>query len=394
MTNVQKITIRLSSARQKINELLSVEERTSDQNVELETLTAEIQTTEPELRAAIASEGADETVETTAKPEDRELRSLIGKASVGTIISSALRNKSTSGPERELQDHLEIATNEIPLDLLRTPVEHRAVTVAPSNVGSQQAEIVQPVFSSGDAAFLGVRETLLAAGDAIFPVLSNRATVHGPYKDSTVAANTTGVFTADALAPSRIQATFLYRRTDSVRFTSMDDALRMALSSGLQEALNKELIDQIVSDVGRTDASAADTFATYRARCVYAQVDGRFTNSEADIRLLVGPATLQDMAVLYRGNNADDSAVDSIRRVSGGLRVSPNIAAVAATKQDVLIRKGANDDAHVGLWPGIAIIDDQVTAASKGEVNLTAILLAAWKVTRPAGFARVQSQHS
>ena len=40
------------------------------------------------------------------------------------------------------------------------------------------------------------------------------------------------------------------------------------------------------------------------------------------------------MSVLYRGNNADDSAVDSLRRVSGGLRVSPHIAAVSGNKQD------------------------------------------------------------
>ena len=98
--------------------------------------------------------------------------------------------------------------------------------------------------------------------------------------------------------------------------------------------------------------------------------------------------------MLYRSNNADDSAVDSLRRVSGGLRVSPHIAAASGNKQDVIVRRGLRDDIHIGLWPGVAIIDDQVTAAAKGEITLTAVLLAAWKVTRAAGFARVQSQHS
>ena len=395
MTISQKLTIKLSSARQKINALLGVEERSEDQNKELESLTADVQKTEPELRAAIASEGAETaTVETTLKPEAREFREILGKASAGSIVSCVLRNKATSGAERELQDHFELSTNEVPLELLRTPLETRAVTVAPGDTGAQQSEIVQPVFASGDAAFLGVRETMLQAGDAVFPVLSTRPTIGGPHKDSTSVNNTTGSFTADALVPERIQAAFLYRRTDGVRFAGMDAALRMALSSGLQEGLDKELVDQIVSDVGRTDASAADTFATYRSRFIYGQVDGRFANSEADIRLLMGAATLQDAAVLYRGNTADDSAVDSLRRVSGGLRVSPHIAAASGNKQDVLIRRGSRDDAHVGLWPGVGIIDDQVTAAAKGEITLTAILLAAWKVTRPAGFARVQSQHA
>ena len=165
-------------------------------------------------------------------------------------------------------------------------------------------------------------------------------------------------------------------------------------SGGLQEGLGKELVDQIVSDVSRTDASAADTFASYRSRFVYAQIDGRYATSESDIRLLVGSATLQDAAILYRSNNADDSAVDSLRRVSGGLRVSPHIAAASGNKQDVIVRRGMRDDIHIGLWPGVQIIDDQVTAAAKGEITLTAVLLAAWKVTRAAGFARIQAQHA
>ena len=170
MTLTQKLTIQLNTGRQKLNELLAVEERSAEQNVELETLTAEVQKCEPELRAAIASEG-EEAIETTVqKPEDRELRSLVGKASIGSIVSHTLRNKATSGAERELQDHFDVATNEIPLELLRAPAEQRAITVAPSDVGAQQSEIVQPVFSTGDAAFLGVRETMLQAGDAVFPV--------------------------------------------------------------------------------------------------------------------------------------------------------------------------------------------------------------------------------
>lgn len=396
MTAVQKLELKLSETRQKLNELLAIEERDEAQAKELESLTAKMRTLEPELRAALVLDAKVEPkVETTVEaPEHRELRELIGKASIGEIVSGALRNKPPAdGASRELQEHYGLAGNEIPLELLRAPVETRALTAAPTDVGAQQDPIVQPVFAEGDAAFLGARETMLAAGDAVFPVLSTRPTVHGPFKLSEVAAETEGTFTADVLEPNRIQAAFSYRRSDAVRFAGMDDALRNALSAGLREGLDKELVDQIVTDVERTDAGAADTFATYRSRFVYAQVDGRYAASEADIRLLVGSATLQDAAILYRGNNADDSAVDSLRRISGGLRVSPNIESVAAHKQDVLVRKGLRDDVHIGLWPGVEIIADQVTKSTKGEVILTAVLLAAWKVTRAAGFARIQSQH-
>ena len=377
----------------EVNELLAIEERSEEQNTELETLTDSVQSLEPELRASIAAEGEDVVETTVETPEGRELRSLIDKASIGGIVSHALRNKATSGADRELQDHYGCSGNEIPLELLRAPVEARAITAAPSDTGAQQSEIVQPVFADGDAAFLGARETMLQAGDAVFPVLSTRPTVHGPFTGSDSAADTTGTFTADTLEPNRIQAAFSYRRTDAVRFAGMDQSLRSALSSGLREGLDAQLISQIVTDVSRTTASAADTFASYRSRFVYALIDGRYANTEADIRLLMGNSTLQDAAVLYRANSADDSAVDSLRRITGGLRISPNIAAVASHKQDVVVRRGLRDDIHIGLWPGVEIIDDQVTKAATGEVVLTAVLMAAWKVARAAGFARIESQH-
>ncbi len=87
MTASQKSTIKLSSARQKLNELLAIEERSEEQNTELETLTDSVQSLEPELRASIAAAGEDVVETTVETPEGRELRSLIDKASIGGIVS-------------------------------------------------------------------------------------------------------------------------------------------------------------------------------------------------------------------------------------------------------------------------------------------------------------------
>ena len=396
MTAKQKIEVERIKTGSELNTILDIalEDRSDDQKSAVVSLSETMRALDADLTAAILAAPEKPEVLDSEKPEDRELRELVSKASIGEIISGALRNKPAAGASRELQEHFGLAGNEVPLELLRAPVEQRAVTTAPADVGAQQSEIVQPVFADGDAAFLGARETTLAAGDAVFPVLSTRPTIHGPYKASESAADTTGTFTADVLEPTRIQAAFSYRRTDAIRFAGMDASLREALSSGLREGLDKELIDQIVVDVARTNASAIDTFASYRSRFVYALIDGRFANMETDIRLLMGSATLTDAAVLYRGNTADDSAVDSLRRISGGLRVSPNIAAVSGNKQDVIVRKGLRDDVHIGLWAGIEILDDQLTKVATGEVILTAVLLAAWKITRAAGFARIQAQHA
>ena len=100
------------------------------------------------------------------------------------------------------------------------------------------------------------------------------------------------------------------------------------------------------------------------------------------------------MSELYRGNSADDSAVDSIRRISGGLKVSPHVAPAASNKQDVIVRLGSRMDAVAPLWEGVSIINDEVTGAKKGEITITAVLMAAWKVIRTGGFKRVQAQHA
>ena len=56
MTITQKIQLRLSECRQNLNELLQVETRSAEQQIEMETLTKEVSAKEPELRAALAAE--------------------------------------------------------------------------------------------------------------------------------------------------------------------------------------------------------------------------------------------------------------------------------------------------------------------------------------------------
>ena len=231
-------------------------------------------------------------------------------------------------------------------------------------------------------------------GDQVFPVLTTRPSVGGPHKGDQSVAVTDAVFTAEALSPGRLQASYEYRRTDAARFGDLDGSLRSATSEGMSEALDKELINQIVSDVARVDAAAADTFATYRSRLVYGLLDGRYAKMESDVRLLMGAKTAVHASGLYRGNTADDSAIDSLRRVSGGVRISAHVAAVSGNKQDVIVRRGSAEDAVVALWPSVALIPDEISGAKTGKIVLTGVMLAAFKVLRTDGFARIQSQHA
>jgi len=325
--------------------------------------------------------------------ESAELRRLLDGASLGRFYEAATEHRALDGREAELQQHFGLAANQFPVEMLMEPEpETRAVTAAPTDTGATQRPIIQPIFARGDAAFLGVNMPVVPVGDSVHPVLTSRPTVGGPHTDSTSVAETTGAFSADVLSPSRLQASFFWRRTDGARFAGMSEALRQALISGLAEALDVQVLARVVTDVARTAASRGETFDSYRKRFVYDQIDGRFANREGDIRLLVGAETLQAAASRYRATTADVSVVDSLRRITGGLRVSPHISDPASNKQDVIVRRGSRPDAVAPIWRQVTLIPDEVTQAAKGEIRVTAVALAAFKVVRTGGFARVQAQ--
>lgn len=397
MTLTQRLALRASEIRQRLNEIAGLEGEalTDEIRQESDRLTNEYRDVETRQRAAtVAESGNDSDPEPGAgeSAETRERRELRERSSVGAIFAAAVERGIPEGATRELQEELGLGVHQVPLELLRLPVEARAVTPGPTNTGASEQPTVQPVFATGDAAFLGVDMPSVAAGDAVFPVLTSRPTVGGPHTDSTAVAETTGAFEAEVLKPSRLQASFFYRRTDAARFAGMDAALRQALSEGLSEANDAQVIAQIVADVGRTDAAAADDFASYQKRLIYDRIDGRFATMEGDMRHLVGAETLGDMATLYKSAESPENFPAFLRRTGGGVRVSAHIAAAAASKQDVIVRRGTRRDMVAPVWEGVTIIPDEVTKAGTGEIVITAVALSARKVIRAAGFARIQAQ--
>ena len=383
MTAKQTLELKLSEARASLNGLAASEKPADAEKID--GMLAEYQALEKRYQAAVVAEAA---VEAVVKPAEHPVH----KASIGAIFQAVVENRSLDGAEAELQEEYGLGGNQIPLEL----IEDRAVTPAPTATGASEQSVVQPVFSTGAVDYLAVAQKRVPAGDAVFPVLTTRPVVGGPYTDSTDVPETTGAFAAAALPPSRVSAAFIYKHSDAARFSGMDAALRLALNSALSEALDAQLIAQIVTDVARVDAAAADGFASYRKRICYDLIDGRFAAVETDLRLLVGADTFGFMAAAATTvSTGDASAADSLRRITGGLRVSPLIGATASSKQDVIVRLGTREDAIVALWEsGVSLVVDPFTRSGTGELEITAVLLAAWKVTRPAGFKRIQVQHS
>ena len=348
------------------------------------------------LKAALEAEGADATLRGEQADGDgafAEMAAVTAQCNLGQFYANLILNTPHEGALAELQQHYRMSRQELPLDLLRSG-PRMAVTPAPAETRQGEQPVVQPVFAMGDAAFLNVYSPTVEAGSESFPILTTRPTVGGPHTDSTAVAETTGTFAAEALDPERIQASFFYRRTDATKFPQMDMALRRALTDGLSEKVDSEVVAQIVTDVSRTASTATDSFETYRRRLVYDRLDARFASMESDLRVLAASPTLSHMSSLFRGANNDISAVESVRALVGGVKLSAHIAAVSGDKQDAIVRRGMRRDMVCPVWRNVHIIFDEITKASTGEIVITAVLQFAKKVIRADGFARIQTQHA
>ena len=405
MTAAQKTFIevqkRQSTLRGEFNTLRAVETRSAEQDGRLTALDGELTDTETAFQKAADGLLADQTTTTAPGGEDteaRERRELCDRANVGDVYNSILEKRATDGATAEAQEAHGCAPNQIPLAMLAAPTEVRTVTPTPGASQTEQAETVQPVFATGAGAFLGIDRPTVAMGQAVYPVLTSRPSVGGPHTGSTDAPDTTGAFSADLLPPKRIQASFIYRRTDAMQFSGMDSALRMALNSGLQEKLDRDAIagaDGLLTgtNLGNHNVTAETTFALYLSQFLFSRVDGRYAAMKSDIRVLMGSATYGHAGGVYQ-SSAYKSALSALEEYSGGVRVSAHVPAVASNRQNAVVRLGLRRDMVQPVWGAVTIIVDEVTLSGKGEIEVTAALGMNTALLRPAGFYKQQSQHA
>ena len=393
--------MRASEIRQRLNECsgMTGDALTTEIRSEVDTLTTEYTDTETKLRAAIVADDGTQHRGAADDAEARELRDLTGRASLGRIVSGVVERRAVDGADLELQQHHGLPANMIPLDLLRAPageVERRAVTPTPANAGAMQEAPIAPVFATGAGAFLGVDRPTVAYGSAVYPVLTTRPTVHGPVVTSADAADTTGGFDALLLPPQRLQASFVYRRSDAAGFEGMDSSLRQALSMGLEEGLDDDAISGTEglltgTKLPNNNVSTATTFALFISQFSAGRVDGRYAAQMGDVRSVLGQVSYAHAAATYQ-STPHQSALDVLMDKTGGVRVSAHVPAAASHKQNAVVRLGMRRDMVQPLWNGVTIITDEVTKSGAGEIEITAVLLMNTRILRQGGFHKQQIQ--
>ena len=159
MTTAQKIRLRLSQVRQRLNEIAGLEGDafTDEIRSEAESLQTEYADLEARHQASIVAEGEPETRPAAPDAEMRERIELRSRASLGNYLVAALRGRRVDGAEAELQSAAGIGDG-IPLELWDVPTETRAdaATGAPGTVGVNLDRIRPAVFANSIAPRLGI----------------------------------------------------------------------------------------------------------------------------------------------------------------------------------------------------------------------------------------------
>ena len=151
------------------------------------------------------------------------------------------------------------------------------------------------------------------------------------------------------------------------------------MQGGLADKLDKEILQGTNGLFTGTNldnqarASASD-YAHYVSQLLYERVDGRYAFDLADIRVVMGSDTFGNAASKLPANG-EENALARIRNDSGGVRVSANVPAAANNKQNAVVRLGNRADMVAPLWGSVTLIPDEITLASKGQLQLTAVLL-------------------
>ena len=408
MKKTIQLQIEQSELREKLNAILAIEELTDEQRAELDKLTKRAQQIEVELRAALVADGESEeraravfdgSPATPNDPEARELARITREAAVTDILSAVVAHRATEGATAELQQHLGIGGDQVPLELLETRAAIH--TAAPTDGEPNQQQFVPAVFPGSIAAFLGIAQPTVAAGQSSYHVLSTNLTANIPAAGA-AGANTAGAFTSAVLEPKRVQGAFVLRREDRARLgPQLEAALRENLSMVLMNKLDQELLTGTGGlMVAATIADPATPAAVAKygdfVSAIADQVDGLYADTVAGVRILLGPSAYKLALATYRAGTAqaptsgDESALERVQSLSGGVRATSHAPAIVLKVEQALAARATGLTHMVQpIWQGPTMIVDEVTRADQGEIVLTLVGLFAQKLVRAAGFARV-----
>lgn len=414
MTESQRLTIRSSEIRSRLNEIAGLDDSAISDQIKSETeqLNNEYQAVETKLRAAIASETEQTNSVPTDDSESRELRSIQGRARLGRYLTAFSSGTILDGAEKELCEarSLTATGNVVPWDALlpqttTTEAELRAdvVTVAPSsNTAVNVHQIMPRVFARSAIVRLGVSMPSVPAGTSSWPFItmgqSPSFVAAGTAKEAI--AGTIATYTA---TPHRLQARFAFRLEDAATIDGLEEALRDDLRSSMSDQIDRQLVGAGDAQVrgflatsaqgGITDYADPTSTVTFTtaATQVARGIDGLYASSVGECSWVCGVQTMTTLEGLFTADGSTSASERMTRRLSG-FSASAHIPAPASNIQQGILSKngGPAQTAVAPIWQGMRLIRDEVSAATTGQIAVTAVMLMDFRILRHDAYVRTK----
>ncbi len=369
MTNSQKLELRASEIRQRLNEIAGMDDLTDEIRGESDKLTEEYASVETKRRAALVAESDAGDVEThqTVDAEDRERVRLRGRASFGAFLLAAMQGREPAGALAEYSAACGVSDG-IPLDLFesdRPEVETHAdaVSPAPSTTGRTLHPIQPYVFADSIAAPLGISMPSVGSGShswaRISTALTAGAKAKGAAQESTAAA-----LTAVTASPRRISARLSIEAEDvaSIGVGGFESALRSNLTGALSDAYDSQCIagdgsapnvDGLIHQLTRpTNPTAVADFDGFLSTFVD-QIDGTWARTIRDVRMVANVDAYMLSAKTFR-----DKVIDT------GQRGAASLGSVTAA--DYLGQ-------HTAGWSGAARMPETPSSGANDKIAVAIV---------------------
>lgn len=430
MTTKQKIEIRLSKVRERLNTIAGLEGDafTDEVRAELDGLEGEFGDLERRHRAAIISEGDEQDAavgmfpDGTLDTDGAEVRQLLGRVTMADYLGPAAAGAGIRGAAAELNAALE-APAAGPSGGVAVPwrmflpgggVEQRAFTTTAANDGPEmQRPILQRLFGAGIMDTLGVRMDTVPVGRTEWPLISGGVAPGQVKEPDAVTAPVTAVFSYANLKPKRLSGQYEYSHEAAASVIDLEQALRRDLADSVMASMSNQIINGTAPDntnphrvqgflskLTGTDLASAEATAADYGRLHASAVDGIHASMETEVMSVIGNETYTHSAGTYIAGSGE-SGSELLKRRSAGCMASTYIPDAASMKQSAILHAaGPNGgwimrgDSVAAMWPTLEVIRDIYSKASQGVVLTWVTLWDASVAFRAAAYKQIDIQIS
>jgi len=314
---------------------------------------------------------------------------LVAEADVRDVFAAAVYGRRVTGATAELQSEVGCTETQVPLDLFA------ASTVSAAGGAEHQEPTVAQIFPTVMTAEYGVDRRPAPTGKVHIPRVT--APTAGPTAEATVGTKvppTTATIVDNELAARPLTMVLLFDRVAEATFPGLEGDLMRILTDAMANAMDNQALHATgkngLMNFG-TDPTAETTVVTYETGLakVLDSVDGLYATRHTDLRTLLGVATYNKAAALYRsGGSEPESLIDTLMSRTGGVRTSALVAAPNSDNQGGVVSLGGQMAQAQRVW-SMDLIADRVTRADANQVQLTVSCLQDTKMIRPETLKRL-----